>query len=422
MNFTFRFNSFFHYIIPILIISMFIIESGLPIFSTIMYFSILILSVFLKPEQVFYLIALLSPINRVFLYNINGITLIPILIIISLIKYTLKYKKIEVGFIILFLSIFIINLIHATIIEMEVLNTVTFFINLYFAYIVNRNNEKSHFLNFAKYYIVGALISSFGGLIFDYIPNFVQNYRFSEFGFYRFMGLVADSTQFGQKILVAISLTVSMIFIENKKHKLTYFIVLILLVYFLVLSGTRSTIIGMLFILLYSLYNFLNMKNKRINKKKIVITFILLPIVVLLLYIFYLEPIFELRSDSAFLTDRFDIWKSYIEYWTSKADVFLFGIGAGNSIFFSEEFNLLATHNGYLEIIFEFGVIGSLLLLRLIWRYILGRRLFNIFTLPLIIYLTTLFSLSITGSELLFLLLAISNIKTSDTPLDSFDG
>ena len=109
-------------------------------------------------------------------------------------------------------------------------------------------------------------------------------------------------------------------------------------------------------------------------------------------------------TNEVFFTDRFDIWTKYFYIFMSELTILLFGIGGGNIQLFSKNMNYITLHNGFFEIIFESGTLGSILIFTILYSIInftnAKKNFYNY--LPLFCYLTTLFSLGITRSELFF--------------------
>jgi O-antigen ligase len=88
----------------------------------------------------------------------------------------------------------------------------------------------------------------------------------------------------------------------------------------------------------------------------------------------------------------------------------LFGIGASSILKFSLLNGMLTAHNGYIEKLVEFGIVG-LIILTIILVSILKGKTFNPFknyyALPIFAYLASILTLGMSGAELPFFLLGL---------------
>lgn len=180
----------------------------------------------------------------------------------------------------------------------------------------------------------------------------------------------ADPNQFAFSLLIPFALTINAALTERKKPiKVLDWLVLGILAYAILISGSRGVLLGTITIVLTLLF-------KKGSKH------LLIPIMVILFIIFQFLPgwFFERISQSTETggAGRLDIWSAGLEalknYWLSGY-YGLVGIGLDNypTIFlkFGPNFNVreLAPHNIYLGAAVELGIIGFLIMIIAIYKH-----------------------------------------------------
>ena len=395
----------------ITIIMMAFVERGYQVFNLVAFIIFISVALISKRHQALFLIMFLSPINRVFLLENINYTIIPILIAIFVIKSFLISKSIDRRFLISVFLLMTINFASSYLAVTNIINTLYFFLYLFFSFYISRMKNRELFIDASKFYISGSLISSILGMYFTNISNSVQNFRYIEYQSYRYMGLLHDPTEFGQKIIVALAFSILIIIISSSMiEKISYTLFSVVFIQSLILSGTRSVLFGIIILVLFAIYKVLKAREiKKITKTMI---FTSVPIILLLVYSLVISNLMDLRSGTqeVLFTDRFNIWSGYYQLFSENIIIFLIGIGAGNILTFSRSIGRITLHNGFFEILFEFGLIGSILFMYSVNRIVNRYSKFDNKSsyLPLICYLTTLFSLGITRSEMFFILIGLS--------------
>jgi len=181
----------------------------------------------------------------------------------------------------------------------------------------------------------------------------------------RFCALNGDPNYFGQLIIVGVGFmsALSIRYIKNKEYK-TFTISTILSIV-LAINGMRSiskayvfALAGVVMILLW----YISMEGKTVGKK-ILSLFLLICVGSFALYFLLnklILPTISMRSDVDLFTGRLEKWDMYLNILRDDPFIILFGTGFANSV------NVLrsltgsgaATHNLYLELICDVGIVG----------------------------------------------------------------
>lgn len=162
-------------------------------------------------------------------------------------------------------------------------------------------------------------------------------------------------------------------------------------------------LLTMLSYMLAVIIGFAKSNNKKQYIKFLVIGVIGLAILTVVFRGYIIAIIKRFLDDSSYsggvlnvaTTGRVDIWKSYIDKWTSSPLYMLFGCGIT-----ADNINERTTHNIYLSILYKFGIVGTILLVGcVIWILKSKRVSRNIATyLPIILIMTNGLSEDITCS------------------------
>ena len=174
----------------------------------------------------------------------------------------------------------------------------------------------------------------------------------------RFISISVDPNYYAVVILLAISLIC--LYINSYKANKVIIPLLVILVFFGLLSGSRMFIIGLLLPTLYILrVLFFSQKGRKLF---FVICFAVIIIVSLWKHIYpYLELVFvRLNSETTISGNgRIDAWNYYYSQWIETIQSFL--LGKGKQLpYYSNGNNAVLQHNLYLEALSEIGLIGTI--------------------------------------------------------------
>ncbi len=186
-----------------------------------------------------------------------------------------------------------------------------------------------------------------------------------------------DPNYYATQILVGIGGQLILTLYNRLKKQKWSLLAGLILIYFGMLSISKMFIITLVLCLLVWFISLLSIRGKIRKKVSIIFSLIILATVILSSSIF-LEQLysylyrFGIGDDiSTLTTGRSDIIKSYLKYFSENQAEFIFGQGYTDIL---PNFGK-ATHNTILEIIYQFGLLGTPLLF--VWFFHLNRALDN---------------------------------------------
>ncbi len=255
--------------------------------------------------------------------------------------------------------------------DLNIFRAVKLIFNLLFlSCILNKETEirnKELFLS----YITGNLVASVFGLLdssFFKIESFVGAKSLGEAGeeelIYRFSGLYADPNYYNVGIIISLCLLV-ILFYKNEINSFVLGLFSMLLVYFLIMTYSKSALI-MLFL---PIFMFLFSLHHKKNYVAIVISILTIAAVIVLVltgqidaFDVVLERISESETSegmdiNALTTGRFALWTGYIKYLINNLGVGIFGSSIAAGLV-----NSRASHNTYIDLFYYLGAVGTALL------------------------------------------------------------
>ena len=224
-------------------------------------------------------------------------------------------------------------------------------------------------------YIIGNLVASVFGLMdssFFKIDSYIGEKALSgidqEEVVYRFAGLYVDPNYYNVGIIISLCLIV-ILFYKKEINELTMALLSLPMIYFLILTYSKSALIMLLlpvFLFLYSLY-------RRQNHIAIIVFVLLGLSLVLLVFsgqIDTFDVVLERISSSeteegmdvnALTTGRFDLWVAYIKFLINNFRIGIFGNSIAAGLV-----NSRASHNTYIDLFYYLGAIGTSLLIAIL--------------------------------------------------------
>lgn len=188
---------------------------------------------------------------------------------------------------------------------------------------------------------------------------------------YRLAGGVLDPNAFGFSCVTAFFFLVSLFFFlkNNFLKKLLFIFLGVLSFWGVISSGSRGALLGLFFGLLVFLFGY----RSRFSRLVSVFALILFLIGASMLFSKNVDESFQGRFSFSRAQDdrgagRLDIWNGYLKKWPEYV---LVGKGFARSREVIKDqvgFKFAVTHNIYLEVLVEFGIIGLLLFLSSIYR------------------------------------------------------
>lgn len=250
-------------------------------------------------------------------------------------------------------------------------------------WLLKSDSEKKDelFLLVAVSYCCSLVVMIVSADLFPSIPKtFLHDSFFQSSGvvYERFSGLAGDANYYSQLVLCGIAFAIG-IFHSVRVNSSSA--VMVVVAVFLIVSGARSYsksfYITLVIILVIGL--FLLAKKGFRSKQGVVSLIVALPIALFVVFVVveqFVLPGFNLRLESGqdLTTGRTKIWAEYAELFFSNVYYVLFGTGFNNAQSFIDQSP--ASHNAYIEVIVEFGVIGTVSTIAALWPSLKSLRHF----------------------------------------------
>lgn len=179
-----------------------------------------------------------------------------------------------------------------------------------------------------------------------------------------------DPNNFAALLLLPLAMSFKLFFNENKKTKWFGLLSLLLLIYFILITGSRGGFVSVIsFIFAYM------MLNKAYNRLSIIIGFIILLVIGWFVILPRLPEFIRWRlfssesyiSQGSTVGNRSDIWKTIVQ--KILPDLPIWGVGAGCApialkVYYGYE---KGVHNTYLNMLVEYGFFGIPIFLWILW-------------------------------------------------------
>jgi len=194
---------------------------------------------------------------------------------------------------------------------------------------------------------------------------------------------------------------------DNKKIKILLWTFIVIFIFTILSTGSRTGFVVLLLILLIWLLG----KNIKKNIPYLVILFAVAIIYITVIPTEIFERLLETRSqiEAMNFTSRGDIWENGLRAWQEK-DAFLLGTGNNTwATLYGEKHSLvMSSHNSYIQTLVELGVIGLILFLSIYFylfkkAWYLCRKFDTVYLLFILPLLVTMLTLGTTGRRWVFL-------------------
>ena len=373
-----------------------------------------IYTLFLKKDvNLFYsFIIFLIPNLNLFLFN--GVPLINILIVVSMV-WLIFFEKIylndgERKFLIIIIFFIVYDLIHFLFNNyFNMIENIILYSSIVASFFFYVYQKKSNSIEkYVNPFICGTIGSLISGLLFmistDKLANGVDITN-------RNLGNAGDPNYLGLYILISITFLINQI----RKDKLTFKKLIIII--FLAIGGfstsSRTFMLILIVELLPFIYTILRDFIVKFQLRKIILIGVGIVIIIFFLTIFNenIRFIFERFNDASNLDEltngRSDIALTYLNKLATSEAHLLFGFGISKYPINMEIFAY--AHNAYVEILVTVGIIGMLLIIFLIiyFLYTHNVKIFSMRFLPVIIFLFIAFGINIVEVECFYFLFAL---------------
>lgn len=314
-------------------------------------------------EEVKYLFIFLIPLSAIFKYGANSTSFVTILVLVGVIRFitslSMDRKFVFSFFILLLFCFYAIG--ENTILVIKQL-TIPIFVFFVLKYDGKFDKRKAIFV-----FLASILFASLIGMFKEYIPN-LSNYIEDKslrigVGVYtnRFSGLNGDPNYYSVNILLSIALTIYLLLQKNISFVIGTLLI-ITFVSFGALTNSKSFIAILVCVLIFSILSAL--KNKKYKFAFILILGVIISVVLIAsgrisMFNQLLDRFKADKTVSDLTTGRSDYVIMYLEYIIHDLKVLLFGNGINSDLL-----NGFAAHNTYVDFIYYYGLIGSV-----VWIY-----------------------------------------------------
>ena len=397
--------------IVITLAALFLLNRGISSVSRMASFTLIIVSIFLRVDDLICLIAAILPTGNVYMVT-SGNTVIPFLLVIYLIKTVVSNcRSIDaeaIKSLVCVLALIVMSLCTITVYGISVMKILPFYLHvvfIVFAIRVNRVNQEWIYNKVALHFVTGTLLVCVGTTLFPDLTYSLGNasiYVKENAGF-------SSTWDFGRSLTISIAFIV-VDMLKARKRILIDLPLCLIMLYFIIQSGRFSMLLGLG--ALIALFPFITGKDKPLHQRvfhSLIMIGVMLVAVVALYQLIYL-PMSTLRGSAASDNGRFDIWRKYIECINQDVLLALFGVGGGAVASFADMIGYPTAHNILLEKIVEVGFVGIIIFAMFFVSLYKGKDISpfrNINVLPLVAFLGTSLTQGTTGNIAFALLLAL---------------
>ena len=226
-----------------------------------------------------------------------------------------------------------------------------------FIYKIDTENYKMHVL---LAYIYGFLVTSIVRFLnpsFLLLDNFMKlkTERVAGVFISRFSALYGDPNYYVVNLIIAISL-LALLYSKRMISGVHSLILSLILVFFVSQSGSKSGLFMLIVPIAIYLYIFILQKKYHMVVLFSGLAFWSITAIFSGKTSFFAVVLERLSSDIGFTSGRTGVWKEYIAFLSEHLEYLFFGKSIANYTLAG-----IAAHNTYLDLLFEFGIIGSLL-------------------------------------------------------------
>jgi|GEM_PF-1106273 hypothetical protein len=374
----------------------------------IVFMLVIAVSVIMPTDKLPIIIAMLFPLNECIRLSDNSRTILPFIVMIYVVKAFFR-KMLKPNNALLFLVPFILftamNMISSMASFGSFINPLVTCIFILFAYLMSLQ-EKNDKLNacIATVFVISSVITVVFSLMYKDLSMKISGsneYATRMSGF-------SSPWNFGFCMVLAWFFLATLFEQKKIKYILT-FVGSVFFAYYAIASGTRSLLIGMCIVFFYLVF----VAGKGFVKNKAIyysVVFLLIPIVAILYLSIIFKPMIENRGEF-YDVSRVELWSYYFDFVKSNIKVFLVGLGCNNLSVYAAKVGMLTAHSVFVEMFVELGVIGSifyLFLISIIFAKAQKNPFKNNMMIPIILYLTFLFTQGGLSTELLYFLIALA--------------
>lgn len=265
----------------------------------------------------------------------------------------------------------------------------SFVLGLVLVYITYYYKDEMSFKEISFAFLVGMVISVLTGLLYpvnERLQMFIDG--FTAGGVYRFSACAANVNIFAGELMIMLALFTALFM--KKQIKSTYWLVYIFSFLSVIFTISKSSLIMFVFITV-ALVIYIILDQKKYCYKQLLILISCLMLVFLIVpnrvIIYFSRPFNETSANpatvntqlSGLTTGRFDIWITYFKEIGSSLKSMLFGFGmSAENIGIYNGVADFTTHNTFVQMLYNVGVVGVALLLCVIVTFIGWKKVFKL--------------------------------------------
>lgn len=293
----------------------------------------------------------LLPFANVFKLNPTGSSFFTYLTIVLALKLIVKKQKIEKRFLIFWMLLFAIQVVGCNLNWGTLIKQASVLLLIYGYFHCCKNITKRLVLNLGFGVLISCFVANMTG-VFSNLHAYLRVIRAYEISFdtYRFTALYSDPNYLSKTLIVlCISLFV---LIQQKAIGSKYYVLIALLIGFGFQTISKSFFL--MLIVMTILFFAISIRTRHWGTSLAITLFC--AIVVLFMHgrISVFDSFLErITSTNDVTTGRVEIWKDYISAIFSSPINLLFGFGIGSTPKYM-------AHNTYLELLYTYGIFGSL--------------------------------------------------------------
>lgn len=236
---------------------------------------------------------------------------------------------------------------------------------------LNMYREKISFETSILFFSIGIVTAGFSSkLLMEYphMLNFIKVSQWETIGLTRLSGFYGDANFYSAHILVAIGGLLILLLRKNLQEVILLFPLVMTLIYLGFLSVSKMFLLILVLVIALWTIAVITYKGKLMIKTTMIISLIIGGYIISSLEIFtdqmnmYLVRFNMVRDISSLTTGRSNILEDYALFFSQNPFSLLFGQGFTNVY---KESISNAAHNTLIQIIYQFGLVGSILLI--IW-------------------------------------------------------
>jgi len=315
-----------------------------------------------------------------------------------------NYKEIVVflSYLLFSIYIFVIDLINIADVSIKQYIGVFAYWSMLFAFLIDKRAEKSIFV-LVLVFCFSQIFTNLFCVVFiygfhqytipfleTYIPNYVESFKNVGISSFRYPGLIGDSNHNGYQILFAVSLIILYLY-KYKNNIWILALMLLLLLPFGFLGGSKTFFITLIILLAFSVIMVPIRSQYKFYFLISASTIFLLAFTVFLssptlskVILRFINIDMRVGVLDSLTTSRASIWTNYFSEFINDPLKFMTGHGARAAHLFNKDY-----HSAYIQALWEFGLIGTLLYCLYFGRFLINRtNIRNMITLlPLILIL-----------------------------------